>query len=257
MGAENPDTLLMMNNLARLYLDQGRYTPAEPLFTQALAIQRRVLGEEHPETLTVMRNLAHLYRNQRKYAPAEALLKQVAQAQQRVLGSEHPDTLTTLNDLAQLYQDQGKFGQADLLSVRVLEVRRRVLGDAHPDTVSALASLGRVRLGLRRYVEAESLLRAALSAQEKNNPDAWQRYNIQSLLGACLAAQARFAEAEPLSVAAYDGLRHQIAIPRDNRWALDQAAERIVQLYRAWGRPQQAAEWSQRLEPEISAAHHR
>lgn len=258
MGAENPDTLLMMNNLARLYLDQGRYTPAEPLFTQALAIQRRVLGEEHPETLTVMRNLAHLYRNQHKYAPAEALLKQVAQAQQRLLGSEHPDTLTTLNDLAQLYQDQGKFGQADPLSVRVLEVRRRVLGDAHPDTVGALASLGRVRLGLRRYVEAESLLRAALNAQEKNSPDAWQRYNIESLLGACLAAQARFAEAEPLSLAAYAGLwQHQIAIPRDSHWVLDQAAERIVQLYRAWGRPQQAAEWSQKLEPEISAARHR
>jgi serine/threonine protein kinase/Tfp pilus assembly protein PilF len=257
MGAENPDTLLMMNNLARLYLDQGRYAPAEPLFTQALAIQRRVLGEEHPETLTVMRNLAHLYRNQRKYAPAEALLKQVAQVQQRLLGSDHPDTLTTLNDLAQLYQDQGKYGQADPLSARVLEVRRRVLGDGHPDTVSALASLGRVRLGLRRYVEAESLLRAALSAQEKNSPDAWQRYNIQSLLGACLAAQARFEEAEPLTVSAYQGLsQRHIAIPRDSWWALDQAAGRIVQLYRAWGRPQQAAEWRRKLEPEISAAHH-
>jgi len=256
LGAENPDTLLMMNNLARLYLDEGRYAEAEPLFTQALAIQERVLGREHPETLTVMRNLAHLYRNQRKYGQAERLLTQVAQVQQRLLGAEHPDTLTTMSELAQLCQDQGKYGEADPLSAKVLEVRSRVLGEGHPDTVSALVSLGQVRLGQRRYAEAESLLREALSAQEKNGPDAWQAYNIQSLLGACLAAQARFAEAELLSVAAYHGLQQrQIAIPHDSRWALDQAAERIVQLYSAWGRPQQASEWSRKLAPKMSAAH--
>jgi serine/threonine protein kinase/Tfp pilus assembly protein PilF len=250
LGAENPDTLLMMNNLARLYLDRGSYAQAEPLFTQALAIQRRVLGQEHPETLTVMRNLAHLYRNQRRYAQAEALLRQVLEVQQRALGSEHPDTLTTMTDLAQLCQDQRKYGQADRLSVTVLEARRRILGEGHPDTVSALVSLGQFRLGRRRYADAESLLQDALRIQEKNAPDAWQRYNTQSLLGASLAAQAKFSEAEPLLLAAHRGLlERENTIPFENRSSLEQAGNRIIEMYQKSGKPEQASVWIERLHP--------
>jgi serine/threonine protein kinase/Tfp pilus assembly protein PilF len=250
LGAENPDTLLMMNNLARLYLDQGSYAQAEPLFTQALAIQRRVLGQEHPETLTMMRNLSHLYRNQHKYVQAEAFLRQVLEVQQRVLGSEHPDTLTTMTDLAQLCQDQRKYGQADRLSTTVLEARRRILGEGHPDTVSALVSLGQVRLGRRRYADAESLLQKALRIQEKNAPDAWQRYNTQSLLGASLAAQAKFSEAEPLLLAAHRGLlERENTIPFEYRSSVEQAGNRIIEMYQKSGKPEQASVWIERLHP--------
>jgi serine/threonine protein kinase/Tfp pilus assembly protein PilF len=255
LGAENPDTLLMMNNLARLYLDRGSYAQAEPLFTQALAIQRRVLGQEHPDTLTMMRNLSHLYRNQRKYARAEALLTQVVEVQQRVLGSEHPDTLTTMNDLAQLCQDQGKYGQADRLSTTVLQARRRVLGEGHPDTVSALVSLSQVRLGQRRYADAESLLYEALRAQEKNAPDVWQRYNIQSLLGATLAGRRKFSDSEPLLVAGYRGLiDRQATIPWESRRAVEQACHRIVSLYESRGKPEEAVAWREKLQGSASAS---
>ena len=40
-----------MNNMASLYMDQGRYDEAEPLHVEALELRRRVLGEEHPDTL--------------------------------------------------------------------------------------------------------------------------------------------------------------------------------------------------------------
>jgi uncharacterized protein HemY len=209
-----------------------------------------VLGQEHPETLTMMRNLAHLYRNQRKYAQAETFLRQVVEVQQRVLGSEHPDTLKTMTDLAQVCQDQRKYGQADRLSATVLEARRRVLGEGHPDTVGALVSLGQIRLGRRRYTDAESLLHDALRIQEKNAPDAWQRYNIQSLLGASLAAQAKFAEAEPLLLAAHRGLlEHENTIPFENRSSVEEAGKRIIEMYQKSGNPELASVWMQRLHP--------
>ena len=37
-----------MNNLASVYFEQGKYAQAEALYSEALEIQRRVLGPEHP-----------------------------------------------------------------------------------------------------------------------------------------------------------------------------------------------------------------
>ena len=38
-----------LNNLARLYDDQGRYAEAEPLYKRALAIREKALGPDHPD----------------------------------------------------------------------------------------------------------------------------------------------------------------------------------------------------------------
>jgi hypothetical protein len=46
----------------------------------------------------------------------------------------------------------------------------------------------------------------------------------------------------------YEGLAsREAAIPAPNRFALDLAARRIVQLYRDWGKPEKAEEWREKL----------
>ena len=89
-GAEHPDTLISVNNLAELYRIQGRYGEAEPLFRHALEASERVLGAEHPGTLGSVNNLAVLYQAQGRYGDAEPLLRRALQASERVLGAEHP-----------------------------------------------------------------------------------------------------------------------------------------------------------------------
>jgi hypothetical protein len=114
--------------------------------------------------------------------------------------------------------------------------------------------MGRMRLQQRRYVEAEPLLREALSGQEKKSPDAWERYDSQSMLGASLAGQRKYGEAEPLLLAGYQGLvRREAAIPWPNRPALEQADERIVQLYQAWSKREEAAEWRENMRQRRAA----
>jgi tetratricopeptide (TPR) repeat protein len=49
------------NNLAELYKSQGRYSEAEPLYQQALALRQKLLGDEHPDVATSFNNLALLY----------------------------------------------------------------------------------------------------------------------------------------------------------------------------------------------------
>ncbi|KAJ7926649.1 hypothetical protein B0H13DRAFT_2313367 [Mycena leptocephala] len=67
MGAENPDTLTSMANLASTYWNQDRWKDAEALQVVVLETRKRVLGEEHPSTLTSMANLASTYWNQGRH----------------------------------------------------------------------------------------------------------------------------------------------------------------------------------------------
>jgi hypothetical protein len=64
LGAEHPDTLTSMANLASTYRNQGRWKEAEELEVQVIETRKRVLGEENPDTLTSMANLAWTYSNQ-------------------------------------------------------------------------------------------------------------------------------------------------------------------------------------------------
>jgi hypothetical protein len=107
-----------------------------------------------------------------------------------------------------------------------------------------LSSLASVSFEQHKYAEAESLLRKRLTGQEKYGANTWRRYDNQSMLGASLAAQSRFAEAEPLLLAGYKGLlQSSAAIPWEDRATLERAGERVVQLYVEWGRPEKADEW--------------
>src|SRR6202522_216154 len=64
LGAEHPDTLTSMANLASTYWNQGRWNEAEQLNVQVMDMMKKLLGAEHPDTLTSMANLAKIYQNQ-------------------------------------------------------------------------------------------------------------------------------------------------------------------------------------------------
>ncbi|KAK5710750.1 hypothetical protein LTR17_018731 [Elasticomyces elasticus] len=59
LGPEHPDTLVSLNNLANIYMHQGRFEEAVGLQRDALAISQRVNGQTHENTLTLKENLAN------------------------------------------------------------------------------------------------------------------------------------------------------------------------------------------------------
>ena len=83
LGAEHPDTLTSMANLASTYRNQGRWKEAEELNVQVMETRKRVLGAEHPSTLSSMANLASTYRNQGRWKEAEELDVQVMEMRKR------------------------------------------------------------------------------------------------------------------------------------------------------------------------------
>jgi hypothetical protein len=116
-----------------------------------------------------------------------------------------------------------------------------------PRVITAMSA---VRLAQGKFSEAETLLRESSALAEKRWPDAAYRYYVMSLLGASLAGQKNYADAEPLLLESCQGLQQRQAslspylnAPR----RITESLERLVQLYDAWGKLTQAAEWKQKL----------
>jgi hypothetical protein len=153
-----------------------------------------------------------------------------------------------MSDQAELYESEAKYAQSEAIFTKVLEARRRVLGPRHPDTLESLASLARVRIQLQNWGAAEPLAREAVTAYQKTASNDWKRYDAESVLGASLAGQHKYAEAEPLLVSGYEGMvQREMLIPAGYRSNLEQVGQRLVQLYQAWDKPKKAAEWKQQL----------
>jgi serine/threonine protein kinase/tetratricopeptide (TPR) repeat protein len=247
LGSEHPDTLNSTHNLARVYAAQGKYVQAETLLSQALEIRRRVLGPENPDTLSSMNSLADVHAARGNYAQAEALLGQTLEVRRRVLGPDHPNTLNTLSSLAFLYQRQGKYQLAETHAAQALTGRRHTLGPEHTDTMASAADLALAYVLQGKFPEGEPLAREAVEFDRRKQPDDWQRFRAEGLLGASLAGQKKYAEAEPLLLEGYQGMlarKDLIGVP--DWYHLKRAREWIVQLYQAWGKQNQAAEWRKR-----------
>ena len=91
---------LSLNDLAALYYSQGRYSEAEPLYTQALEMRKRLFNGDHPDVASSLNNLALLYYSQGRYSEAEPLYTLALVMCDRILGVNHPTTATIRENLA-------------------------------------------------------------------------------------------------------------------------------------------------------------
>jgi tetratricopeptide (TPR) repeat protein len=245
LGPEHPDTLISINNLANVYWSQGNFTQAESLYSEAMETQRRILGPEHPDTLLSMGNLASTYAEEHKYAQAEPLFTQTLEISRRVLGPEHTNTLGFLSDYATMYQRQGQYAEAETYAAQVVAGRQRAGSSEDPgDIQTAVANLALVYVSEGKVAKSERLSRQTLEFDEKNQPDDWERFRAESLLGASLSGQKKYAEAEPLLLDGYQGMsarKEKMGVP--NLYHLEHARQFLAQLYQSWGKREKAAAW--------------
>jgi hypothetical protein len=72
-------------------MSNGGYTAAEPLFRQALAIDKKALGDEHPGDATDLNTLLCCCGRQRKKKRQESWEERRLRSAKQ-LGSQQPDT---------------------------------------------------------------------------------------------------------------------------------------------------------------------
>ncbi len=202
LGVEESDPLSRARTLARRAGDlyrQQRYTEAEPLAREALALRRATLGAEHADVAAALYTLADISSAQRRFPEAETLHRQALAIREKIFGPEHPDVAQSLDTLAELYRILGRYADAEPLFERSLTIREKVLDPEHPDLATGFNNLGALYDNQGRFAEAEPLYKRSLAIRESGlgpeHPDVAQSLNNLAFF---YTNHGRYADAEPL-----------------------------------------------------------
>ena len=98
----------------------------------------------------------------------------------------------------------------------------------------------------KKWTEAEQRLSECLAIREKQEPDDWRTFNTQSMLGGALLGQKKFADAEPLLLKGYAGMRaREEKIPKAGgaELRISEALDRLIELYTATDKPDELKKW--------------
>jgi serine/threonine protein kinase len=248
-GDRDAATLLLSRTLGNAYLNGGEYDQAERILVPTLKECQSQWGERNAATLVVESMVATLYYEMGRFDEAEPYATNTYQLRQSVLGELNVHTLFSEALMALVHLAQGRITEAQPLYRDFLEKARAQQDRLPPFVIWRIGSVGQALLGRREFADAEAFLRLYMTLAEKQ-PDGWRRYDVVSALGACLSGEKKYADAEPLLVQAYDGLRkYEARIPALFRRArLAAALSRLVQFYEETDKPDDAVRWRTEME---------
>jgi hypothetical protein len=96
----------------------------------------------------------------------------------------------------------------------------------------------------KKWTEAEPFVRESVAIREQKEPDDWRTFNTQSMLGGVLVGQKKYAEAEPLLLKGYEGMKErEKTIPPQGRSRLAEAIDRLIELYSAANKTDEVKKW--------------
>ena len=128
---EDPDLIILLNDLSRLYLRQSAFSLAEPLLLRLLELKRSK-GEDHPEVATVLASLASVRQALGMHESSEQLWRRVLDIRERTLAPNHFATASALEHLGDACAARGKIHEALSSFQRALTIREKTLGNEHP-----------------------------------------------------------------------------------------------------------------------------
>jgi serine/threonine-protein kinase len=252
---------------------KGDCRGAVALNLEAMALYRRRYGDAHYMITATHRVLGSLYTTLGDYPQAEAHLQEVLKRPQDGFNAE------ALLNLASIRGERGDYQAADdlirrapnefmpqpqaaIFPARLAETRSRLAyrrGDyaqAQAEIEQAVAAptknesedggdvllLAQILNRRGQPQRAEALSRSASAAlcktADPENP--LQLAALDSVLGESLAAENRFAEAEPLLLSAYEAQRARL-LPQSSD--LTETRRRLAELYREWDKAYEAKKY--------------
>jgi serine/threonine protein kinase len=234
LGEEHPHTLIAINAWALALARNSQLAEAEGLLVKNLEGLTRVSGPEHPNTLNAMGNLATVLRDRQDYVRASLYSSTCLTLQRKILGEKHPETLASLDNLASIYHDQGRYDLAIAFHRQAFQQRSEVLGEHHPLSLRSQLHLGLSLVSAGQEREALAVMEPIIATVKKDLSEA--PYLIAPLrgYGAFLTSRGRFEEAEALL------LECKIWIDRLPKHQHSDIYQALGELYRAWGKPEQA-----------------
>ncbi|MCR4935064.1 MAG: tetratricopeptide repeat protein [Oscillospiraceae bacterium] len=158
---------ISLNNEARTFRSENRFSDARELLQNAVRIREELLGPEHLETASLYHNLAVVNKFIGSYDKALEYDQKALHIREKILGKDHTQTANIYSQLASIYKELHNYPKALEFHLRALECRERVLGPSHPDTIRSYNSLATIYKYMGDFNLALYYAKLALDFREK------------------------------------------------------------------------------------------
>lgn len=264
-GADHPDTLNKAHYLGIFYREEGQLNESISLLEETLESKKKTLGPKHQATLSTSHELILSYQSAERYEEAIKLNETSLEIMKKELGLGHTLTIDSMSTLAALYKSakrdedasrqrkiwQNVTGQVLAIRKKKMEEKQKTLGPEHKDAFHSMNLMALLYSKYRRQNEAVKLFQNLVTMREKSGNKNWHLASAQTKLANLLTDQKKYAEAEKHLMAARDILVDQRPIIGTAQMRL--TYQRLVELYKAWNKPEKAVEWQEKLE-EMAAS---
>ncbi|HKQ75354.1 MAG TPA: protein kinase [Blastocatellia bacterium] len=223
--------------LGNLYKEKGEPERAQAAYHEYLERLRR-LPVKH-EAGEALYNLGVIDYANGNYQEAEKRLNEAERLFSQYLGRNFGQIADFLYYLASIHCIQKNYAKAEAEARRALEISRQMYGQDHSRTIRSLGLLSKALLSASKPARASPYLHEAME-EFRDLPNERKWIQAGSILGECLMLLKRYDEAERLMTGTC--AIHQCNCSEkttddiEMRW-------RLVKLYEAWGKPQQAARY--------------
>ena len=229
---------MLADHLAQ-YPDAQQET--EQLYRDGLTLLEHRFGPDHLGRAHGLSNLAILLDEQERFEEAESLYRESLRLRKAIFEEKHPTVAEAISHLANHLQRRGQLTEAEELHREALTHFKRIFGPRHRSVAWELSHLSEVLIARGRLDEAQMHLREALSIREEvGGTDDLAVGEALGRLARVHFLKQEYARAEALRLRGLRILRKQLP---DHHTLLQQAYAAMVELYSAWNRPADAAEY--------------
>lgn len=165
------------DELARVYIFEGKYALAKPLIEKALPNLTQMTyaagarhEEEHPVIARVLRHLAIIQLHQHQLAKAEQTVRRALKGESAYNSPTSPYAAQDYQTLGEILEAEGKPAEAELDLRRAFDIYRTTAQSYLPGRASTLEDLGELLLHEHRNTQAKPVLMEAAAILQKELP---------------------------------------------------------------------------------------
>lgn len=255
LGADNPATLASMANLASAYIEAGKFDKAIPLLEETLKLKKAKYGENNSEYMRTFSALGRAHLMAKEFEKALLIYKQDYAATLAKYGPTHPETDTSHHNLCITYLRAGAFEEGKATIEEYIDKKRKAAKPGETEFADLLYRFANEHFEAKLFAECQKLLEECVLLRKQYGKEAWRVFLTQSLLGAALSEQKKYAEAEPMLKEAFEGLtKESEAIPKNFKKSISNTAARLAKMYEAQGQAEEAEKWKKKeaeLTPKV------
>jgi eukaryotic-like serine/threonine-protein kinase len=255
LALNDPEVVGWMGRLAMAYQRAGELKKAMELLELAIKLDETLRGPSAAGASNYAHILAMVYQEAGMYEESAARFDKIRELG-KVLNQACDEDAYFMLHVAQAYQRAGRLDEADPILRRQIEFARKRTDSLGQINVAHKIEYLCLNLLLQdRYVEAEKLAREALALYDKNHTTdrEWRRPYVMSLLGGALVGRKKYADAEPLLLQGYEGMKQaETTIVGQWRYRLTEAGERVIRYYEETNQPEKAREWRKKIREDKS-----